>query len=89
MINGSRCRRTAVQTADDVVLSFSASVKSRAIGYKTEVRKAHKRERFKRCVPPFVALLIDDICQLPVRNPGVDVSTGKESIELCAHGNRT
>src|ERR1700752_1965491 len=71
----------------NVVLGFAGPVKAGPFRYQADVRKADEWKGFKRGVPSFIALLVRDVRQLRVGNSAVDVSTGKESVELCRHWN--
>jgi hypothetical protein len=73
---------------EEVVLLNAAAIEAAAIDHQSEARKAGKGERLKRGVPSAITLLVDDIGELGVGNPSVDVSTGKKSVKLCRHRDR-
>src|ERR1700747_2093263 len=71
----------------DVVFGYAAPVKAGPLRHQADMGKADEWKRLKRGVPSFVALLVRDVHHLRVGNSAVDVSTGKESVELCRHWN--
>src|SRR5450755_2978696 len=74
--------------ANDVVLFHAAAKEAAAIDHQADTRKAGKGKRLKRAVEAAIALLVDHVGELSVRDSGVDVSVGKESVELCCHRDR-
>ena len=74
-------------TAERVVLGHALSVEAASVDHQPDTREAGEGEIFKRGVPSFIALLVDDVRKLTVGNSAVDVSTGKQAVKLCRHRN--
>src|SRR5579864_4566332 len=66
-----------------IVLGYAFAIKAAAIDDQADARKAGERECLERTGPPSIALLVDLIGKLSVRNASVNVSIGKEPIKLC------
>src|SRR5262249_5879373 len=84
----SVCRRKA-HAAEQVVRRDASelvvAVEAAAIDDETYMRKAREWNRFRRCIPSAITLLIDCFRQLAVRDSGVEVSMRNE---LCRRGPR-
>src|ERR1700736_890689 len=77
-------------SADEYVLLHrraAAAIVTAAIGDQTEARKASEGKRLEGPLKAAITLFVDDVGRLAVRNSGVDVAIGKQSVKLCRHRN--
>ena len=71
--------------SEPIVLGYTFSIETTAVKDQTDSGETGEGEIFRRDVPSFIALLVDDVRKLTVSNSAVDVPTRKKATELCRH----